>query len=127
MSVAPAEIHLVAGLNGAGKTTLARRLESTLPALRFSLDEWMLSLFGLRFDDPAYSGLADRCRELIWDLTSQAVRANISVILDWNMWSRDRRADAVGRAAALGVRCHLHYVDVSVEAGDRARVFGVDR
>ncbi|NJC23977.1 putative kinase [Arthrobacter pigmenti] len=38
-------VHLLCGLNGAGKTTYARQLEHELPAVRFSLDEWMLHLF----------------------------------------------------------------------------------
>ncbi len=109
------EIHLLAGLNGAGKTTLARRLADTLPALRFSLDEWMLQLYDLRFDDDLYPDRADKCRALIWDLTGQILQAGTSVVLDWNMWSRARRAEAVERAAALGVSCHLHHVAVPLD------------
>jgi predicted kinase len=47
-------VHLLAGLNGAGKTTFARHLEADLPAVRFTLDEWLLRLHGLRYDDPRY-------------------------------------------------------------------------
>ena len=109
------EIHLLAGLNGAGKTTLARQLEATLPAVRFSLDEWMLLLYDLSFDDELYPSRADTCRAVIWDLAAQVVRTGSSVVLDWNMWSRSRRAEAVDRAAGLGVTCHLHHVVVSEE------------
>ena len=110
-----AEIHLLAGLNGAGKTTLARRLAETLPAVRFSLDEWMLQLYELSFDDEHYPRQADKCRELIWDLSAQVLRTGTSVVLDWNMWSRSRRAEAVERASALGVTCHLHHVAVPLD------------
>ncbi len=110
-----AEVHLVAGLNGSGKTTLARRLERTLPGVRFSLDEWMLRLHGLAFDAPGYPRLAEGCRELIWDTAAQVLRADVDVILDWNMWSRERRTDAVRRAADLGSQCQLHYVEVSLK------------
>lgn len=110
-----ADIHLLAGLNGAGKTTLARKLAETLPGVRFSLDEWMLRLHGLRFDDDRYPELAQRCRELIWDTAAQVLAANVDVILDWNMWSRERRADAVHRAKALGITPHLHYLVVPLE------------
>lgn len=115
MLLVKAQIHLLAGLNGAGKTTFARHLEATIPAVRFSLDEWMLRLYGLSFDDPQYPKLAETCRALIWDLTTQVVRSGSSVVLDWNMWSRQRRADAVRRAAELGVPCHLHHLVVSLE------------
>lgn len=110
-----ADIHLLAGLNGAGKTTLAKKLAKTLPGVRFSLDEWMLRLHGLRFDDDKYPELAERCQELIWDTAAQVVAANVDVILDWNMWSHQRRADAMRRALALGVRPHLHYLVVPLE------------
>lgn len=109
------DVHLLAGLNGAGKTTLARHLERTLPAVRFSLDEWMLRLYDLSFDDPRYPELADTCRELIWDLAAQVLRSGTPVILDWNMWSRQRRAEAVHRAAELGAHCYLHHVVVPLE------------
>ena len=109
------EIHLLAGLNGAGKTTYARRLAATLPAARFSLDEWMLQLYELSFDDELYPSSAEKCRALIWDLTAQVLRAGSSVVLDWKMWSRSCRADAVAHAADLGVICHLHHVVVPLD------------
>ncbi|GAA5203355.1 AAA family ATPase [Microbacterium jejuense] len=111
----PGAIHLLAGLNGAGKTTLAKQLAATLPAVRFSLDEWMLRLHGIRFDDEKYPGLAERCRGLIWDTAAQVVAADVDVVLDGNMWSRERRAEAAHRAAALGATLHLHHVVVSLE------------
>lgn len=117
------EIHLLAGLNGSGKTTRARQLAQALPGIRFSLDEWMLRLHGLRFDDARYPELAERCRELIWSTADQVLRTETAVILDWNMWSRARRADAVRRANELGAVCHLHYLHVPLETA-RARAAG---
>lgn len=108
------DVHLMAGLNGSGKTTLARQLEASLPGVRFSLDEWMLRLHGLSYDDPNYAQLAEGCRGLIWDTAAQVLNAHRAVIMDWNFWSRERRAEAVARAAALGTRCQLHYVKVPV-------------
>jgi predicted kinase len=37
---------LLVGLPGSGKTTVARKLEREHHALRLSLDEWMIPLFG---------------------------------------------------------------------------------
>jgi hypothetical protein len=39
-------LFLIVGLPGAGKTTRARELENVHRALRFTPDEWMISLFG---------------------------------------------------------------------------------
>lgn len=107
-------VHLFAGLNGAGKSTLARQLERTLPAVRFGLDEWVLLLWSLDFDHPDYPAAAERCRSLIWDTAVQVLRAGSPVLLDWNLWSRARRAEWVDRAASVGERCVLHHLDVPV-------------
>lgn len=79
----------------------------------------MVRLYELRFDDELYPSRAEKCRALIWDLTAQTIRTGSSVVLDWNMWSRSRRAEAVERAANLGVGCHLHHVMVSEETAIR--------
>lgn len=75
----------------------------------------MLRLHGLSFDDVRYSRLAGRCRELIWEVAAQVLAAGVPVVLDWNMYSRERRADAVRRAEQIGVRCHLHYLKVPID------------
>ena len=80
----------------------------------------MLQLHELSFDDELYPDRAEKCRTLIWDLAAQVLHAGTSVVLDWNMWSRSRRAEAVKRAAALGVTCHLHHVEVPLVAIHRA-------
>ena len=110
-----ATVHLVAGLPGSGKSTLARRLEQELPAVRFSLDEWMLRLHGLAYDDPRYPELARDCQELIWDLAEQVLHGGTDVVLDWNQWSRERRRTWGDRAVAAGHQRLLHHVACSVE------------
>ena len=47
----PSILYLLVGLPGAGKTTKAKQLEVEAPALRFTLDEWMIPRFGR--NDPA--------------------------------------------------------------------------
>lgn len=107
-------VHLLAGLNGAGKTTHARRLEREAPAVRFSLDEWMLRLHGLRYDDPRYPKLAAATRDLIWDTARQVLSSAVDVVLDWNLWSRALRAEWAGRARAAGHGVVLHHVTATV-------------
>ncbi|HLH02610.1 MAG TPA: AAA family ATPase [Bryobacteraceae bacterium] len=45
-------VQMIFGYLGAGKTTFARKLERELPAIRFTLDEWVTRLFGDRHLDP---------------------------------------------------------------------------
>lgn len=123
----PATVHLLCGLNGAGKTTLARDLERSLPAVRFTLDAWMIRLYpGLDINSPDYGPRAEACKQLIWDSARGALTAGIDVVLDWNQWSRARRAEWAGRAGNGGFGVVLHHVSVPVEtaidqAGRRAR------
>lgn len=108
-------VHLICGLNGAGKTTYAHLLERTLPGVRFSLDEWMLKLHGMRYDDPRYPDAADVCKELIWATARQVLRTGVDVILDWNQWSQQRRREWKEKAESAGVRPVLYYVRVPLE------------
>jgi predicted kinase len=108
-------VHLLAGLNGSGKTTYARHLEATLPAVRFTLDEWMLRMHGLRYDDPAYPPLAESCKSLIWDTALQVLRAGVDVVLDWNQWSRERRREWAAKATAQGFESVVHYIRVPLD------------
>ena len=115
-------IHLMCGLVAAGKTAVARGLAQQLPAVRLSRDEWMLRLYGGRFDDTLYVERLGPCTELLWDVALAVVAAGSSVVLDWNFWSRERRSDARHRTDAVGVNLILHWVELPVEAVlERAR------
>lgn len=81
----------------------------------------MLRHYGLSFDDELYPSRAEKCRALIWNLAAQVIRAGSPVVLDWNTWSRSRRAEAVESAAGLGVACHLHHVVVPLDVTCPAR------
>ena len=109
-------MHLLCGYNGAGKTTYARQLAETLPAVRFSLDEWMLRLYpDLAFDSPEYGERAETCKALIWDVARQILVLGSDVILDWNQWSRARRATWRDAAQNAGFDVVLHHIQTPVE------------
>lgn len=108
-------VHLLCGLVGAGKSTHARRLERELAGVRFSLDEWMLRLFPLRYDDPSYAALAGQCKALILDTARPVLRVGVPVILDWNHWSRERRRLSAVWARECGHEVVLHHVDTPID------------
>lgn len=112
-------VHLMCGLVGGGKTTLARQLAEELPALRFSRDEWMIRLYGLSYDDPRYVEHLDPCTELMWDVAVDALRLGVNVILDWNHWSQQRRADALDRSRKAGFDAVVHFLDVPIDTAIR--------
>ncbi len=109
-------VHLLYGLAGSGKTTLARALAVDGKAVRFTLDEWMIRLYpGLSFESAEYGRQADVVKDLIWSLAEQVLRTGTDVVLDWNAWSRARRAWVIRRAAEIPAPVVLHRLGASVE------------
>jgi predicted kinase len=130
VNAAPPTVHLLCGLNGAGKTSYARRLAEARGAVRFTLDEWLLTLHPeTRYDAPEYGALAERGKLLIWDVAGQVLALGHDVILDWNSWSRARRATWGDRARAAGYEVVLHYVvvplDVAIARAEHRAASGV--
>ena len=52
---------------------------------------------------------------LQWQTAVQALHLGVDVILDWGFWSREERDDYKARAAALGARAEVHYLDATFD------------
>jgi predicted kinase len=115
-------VHLVTGNVGAGKTTYSIALAQRLGAIRFSIDEWMATLF--HADQPASLNLEwtlellERIEKQIWSLIPQIA---VDVVLDLGLSMKAHRDLQRSRAAALGLRTKLHYLEVDL-ATRRSRV-----
>ncbi|MBR0779676.1 ATP-binding protein [Bradyrhizobium diazoefficiens] len=106
-----ATVHLIHGYIGAGKTTFARRLEQELPAVRFSHDEWMTSLYG---DDPPMDQFPEfhqRVSRLIDIHWTRCLRLGLDVVLDLGFWSRSQRDEIRATAVALGAGARLYRLE----------------
>jgi predicted kinase len=106
-----ATAHLIHGYIGAGKTTFARRLERELPAIRFSHDERMASLYG---DDPAMDQFPEfhqRVSKLIEAHWTRCVQLGLDVVLDFGFWSRRQRDETKATAVALGASARLYLLE----------------
>ncbi|GAA4007530.1 hypothetical protein GCM10022631_19350 [Deinococcus rubellus] len=115
-------IHAMHGFLGSGKTTLARQLETELPAMRFSSDEWMVALHG---QDPPAADFGDS-RSRVYSLMRRqwlrVLELGLPVILDEGLWSRRERDELRSEAAALGVPLTIYTLNTPEDlARERVR------
>jgi predicted kinase len=115
-----ATLHLMVGLPGSGKTTLARQLESQHAALRLTVDEWHVRLFGSDVrddsDDAAFATHNTRhaaIEALLWETAARVLALGLDVILDFGFWTRSERDQFRAKARDLGVGFRIHFADVS--------------
>lgn len=105
-------VYLFCGLPAAGKTTLARQLEEKQGAIRFTLDEWMIRLYGETVFEHDYGSYGRRCRELIWQTAVSILNCGLDVVLDWNQWNSKRRRETCQRIEAVGATHQLFYLNI---------------
>ena len=111
-----ATLYLLVGLPGAGKTTKAKQLEVEASALRLTLDEWMIPLFGrnVQAERDALEG------RLVW-LALRALRLHTNVILDFGFWTKDERSSLRWFARQIGAKSQVIYLPIDPET-QRERV-----
>jgi predicted kinase len=107
-----ATLHLMVGLPCAGKTTLALELEREHSAIRLTVDEWHLRLFGQDAEDPEHDARHSLIESLLWEVASRALALGTNVILDFGFWAREEREDYRSRAKELGASSEVHFLDV---------------
>ncbi len=109
-------LHMIVGSTGAGKTTYSMKLETALPAVRFSIDEWMMGLFwgdapaDISFDW-AYERV-ERCGKIINETAARVVRANGQAVIDTAFTTAAERQAFYDWATAQDIPFHLHFIDV---------------
>jgi len=107
-----ATLFLMVGLPGAGKTTLAKQLERERPALRLTPDDWITPLCGPNLAQAALDACRDPVESVQWLVAAQALTLGVDVVLDFGFWSQRERNDFRDRAAAIGARSELRFLDI---------------
>ncbi|MBX3084564.1 MAG: ATP-binding protein [Anaerolineae bacterium] len=103
------------GLPCSGKTTLAQKLEREQSALRLTVDEWHIQLFGQDAEDPEHNARHSLIEMMLWKTASRALELGTNVILDFGFWAREEREDYRSRAKALGASSEVHFLDVPTD------------
>lgn len=108
--------HMICGSTGAGKTTYSIKLAQDLGALRFSIDEWMMTLF---WPDAPASLDADwalervaRCVQQMQAVIDPLVHAKVDAVVDIAFSTRADRSQFFEWASQAGVPVRLHFLDV---------------
>ena len=114
-----ATTHLICGLPCTGKTTYASALRADLDGALFTLDRWLITLFGrYSIDDVGHEEHVRRvlaCRELIWSAAAELLRRGADVILDDGFFLRDNRMRTIGLARSVGAVAKIHFVDTPMD------------
>jgi len=113
------QFHLVCGSTGAGKTTYAMALADRLGGVRFSIDEWMTTLFGKDVPQPLdFSWMMERigrCEAQIGQIAIQCGNRGAPVVLDLGFTTADHRARLASVARNAGFSASLHFLDVPAD------------
>ena len=110
-----ATLHLIHGFVGAGKTTFSRNLEVEIPAMRFTLDEWIVKLYGHNPPEDKFTEYSERVSSLIWQLTRRFLDLGQDVILDFGFWTRASRDRAREFARSVNAEVKLYSICCSDE------------
>lgn len=79
------------GLTGSGKTTFAKELELERSAIRFSLNEWMIRLYGHHMSRELFDKRFELCKSLILETAEKLLKVDVDVIRDIGFWKREER------------------------------------
>lgn len=115
-----AKVFLICGKICSGKSTYAEQLRIEHKAVLLSVDEIMLSMFGLYAGD-RHDEYAERTQKYLFEKSVEIIETSTNVILDWGFWTRDKRTWAKEFYESQRIEYEFHYIDISDETW-RARL-----
>ncbi|PMH21859.1 AAA family ATPase [Vibrio breoganii] len=110
------KIYFVCGFIGSGKTTHSKTLAQKHGAFRFSIDEWMIPLYGEHMEREVFNHRLATLQELFKDSALQLFSLGVPVIFDFGFWRKADRDTFTDWASKVGAEGEIHYLDVSFDA-----------
>ena len=110
-----AKIYFICGFIGSGKTTYSKQLAESAPAFRFSIDEWMIPLYGEHMDRDVFDTRLLILMGLFKDSAVQMLNLGTSVIFDFGFWTRTDRDNFKKWAESLNIEHEFIYLDCPFE------------
>src|SRR3989344_6787594 len=107
--------HIIIGFIGSGKTSFARKLEKETGAVRFTKDEWMVSLFGNTPPKDKFEEYDHKMTSLSRDMALECLRAGTDVIIDEGFWEKEQRDEIRERVKKVGAIPKFYYLEVPLE------------
>lgn len=107
------KIYFICGFVGSGKTTYAKQLAISTPAFRFSIDEWMIPLYGEHMERAEFDARLANLQGLFKDAAVQMLELDVSVVFDFGFWKKSDRLQVVKWAQEVGFDHEFHYVNTS--------------
>ena len=106
-----AKVILICGRICSGKTTYAKRLCRETSAVLLSVDELMLTMFGM-YAGENHDLYAARSRSFLLEKTVDLIRSGVDVILDWGFWTKSGRDEMRAYCVEHNLPYEFHFLDV---------------
>lgn len=106
------DLYMLCGKTGAGKTSYGKALESRVGGIKFTIDEWMIRLFGHDMEREIFDQRLSACKEVILELSLRLMRMELPVILDFGFWKWEERERVRSAVRSIGGSCKLLYFKV---------------
>ncbi len=108
-----AKLYALCVFIGSGKTSYAKKLEEEKKAIRLTMDEWFIPLFGEHMERSLFDQRRQALEIQFRKLAQKLLKQNINVIFDFGFWTKAARKDIRLWAEDNNIDLRIVYFDIS--------------
>lgn len=109
-----AKVIHICGKICCGKSTYAEKLCMENKAVLLSVDEIMLTLFGL-YAGEKHDEYVEKTKEYLRNKSIEFIETGVNVVLDWGFWRKAERTFMREFYATRKIEQEFHYIDINDE------------